>query len=266
MNFFSCPMFIYFKNEYICMDKYKVNSIKDNKVFLETYCYKKLCEIFKTLKYRRGNIVHITGAPGTGKSTNIFQAIGATDLNIYDVEFGLNSGNENSKEVFNKLFKDLKNDLKLKSKKDVYKRLAEFDAVLIADNFHDSHNLSAHNIGFSQWTDKTGFRSFYFYLLCIMEYFKNKEYFQKINLVLQTAWRIRIKGKKYDIFTDFGFLSKIIVKILKMFFVVVEISYSKKETIEIVRMHIEDADAENIKQYIQKYGCKPRHICSALEK
>jgi len=72
-------------------------------------------------------------------------------------------------------------------------------------------------------------------------------------------------GKKYDIFTDFGGFSKIITMVLKIFFVVEEISYSKKETIEIVRMHIEDADTENIKQQIQKHGGKPRFICNALE-
>lgn len=259
-------MFIYFKNEHIDMDKYKVQSPEENKIFLITECYKKLCKILETLKSGKGKIIHVIGAPGTGKSTNIFKALKETDLNVYDVKFSLNSMDESSKEVFNNLYKDLNDDLGTKSKEDIYNELSRFDTVLIADSFHDAHVLNPKNIGFSQWTDKAGFNAFYFYLLCIKEYFKNRKYFKGINLVFQTAWRIRIRGKKYDIFTDFGFFSKIIVNILKLFFTVVEISYSKKETIEIVKMHIEDADAEKIKQCIQKYGCKPRFICHALEK
>jgi hypothetical protein len=248
------------------MDKYKINSIDENKPFLITDCYIKLCKILKTLKKGKGNIVHVIGAPGTGKSANIFQAVNETDLNIYNVKFSLKSGDESSKEVFNKIFEDLAKDLGLKSREDIYRKLSEFDAVLIADSFHDSHIFSPKEFGFSQWTDKTGFRSFYFYLLCIMEYFKNRKYFKNMNILLQTAWRIRIRGKKYDIFTNFGFFSKIIINILKLFFRVVEISYSKKETFEIVRMHVEDADIETIKGCIEKYGCKPRFICHALEK
>jgi hypothetical protein len=248
------------------MDKYKVQSPEENKVFMITDCYKKLCKVLETLKTRKGKIVHVIGAPGTGKSTNIFKALQETNLNIYDVKFSLNSREESSREVFDKLFKDIGNDLGLKSKKDIYKKLSEFDAVLIADSFHDAYILNSNKVGFSQWTDKKGLSAFYFYLLCIIEYFKNRKYFKNMNLVFQTAWRVRIRDKKYDIFTDLGFFSKIIVKILQIFFVVVEISYSKKETVEIVRMHIEDADLQNIEQCIQKYGCKPRFICNALEK
>jgi hypothetical protein len=259
-------MFIYFKNENSDMDKYKVNCVQDNRVFLVTDCYKKLYKQFKTLKTKKGNIVHIIGAPGTGKSTNIFQAIQETDLNVYDVKFGLKSGDESSKEVFNKIFEGLASDLGLSLKEDIYKKLSEFDAVLIADSFHDSHNLNSEKVGFSQWTDKTGFRSFYFYFLCIMEYFKNRKCFKNMNIILQTAWRICIKDKKYDIFTDFGFFSKIVLAVLKLFFQVVEISYSENETVEIVKMHIEDAHPQNIKECIEKYGSKPRFICHALEK
>jgi hypothetical protein len=248
------------------MDKYKVNSPDDCSVFMVTNCYKKLCNVLKTLKKGKGNIVHVIGAPGTGKSANIFQALGENDLNIYDVKFSLKSGDESSKEVFNKLFHDLANDLGLESRKEIYRKLSEFDAVLIADSFHDAHILNPKKVGFSIWTDRVGLGAFYFYLLCIIEYFKNRKYFKNMNIVLQTAWRIRIRDKKYDIFTDLGFFSKIIVIFLKLVFQVVEISYSEKETVEIVRMHIGDADLKNIKQCIQKYGCKPRFICHALEK
>jgi hypothetical protein len=246
--------------------EYKINSIDENKLFLLTNCYTKLFKVFEALKTKKGNIVHVIGAPGTGKSSNIFQAIYETDLNIYNVKFSLKSGDESSKVVFNKIFEDLQTDLNLKSKEEVYKRLSEFDAVLIADRFHDSHTLKPDNIGFSQWTDKSGFGAFYFYLLCINEYFKNRKYFKKMNLIFQTAWRVHIRGRKYDVFTDFGFFSKIIVNVLKIFFIVVEISYSEKETIDIVKMHIDDVDADIIKQYIEKYGHKPRFICNALEK
>ncbi|MGZ7116768.1 MAG: hypothetical protein ACXVHS_04865 [Methanobacterium sp.] len=248
------------------MDKYKVQSLKENKAFLVTYCYRKLCKILQNLKKEKSKIIHVIGAPGTGKSANILHAINELKLNTYNVKLRLKSGDERSKEVFNKIFLDLESDLALKSREEIYEKLSEFDAILIADSFHDAHLKNPEDVGFSQWTEKAGLRSLYFYLLCIDEYFKNKKYFKRMNLIFQTAWRVKIRGKKYDLFTDFGFLSKIIVKIIKLFFVVVEISYSKKETIKIVRIYFEDADDDEIKRYIQKYGCKPRFICHALEK
>ncbi|MGB9937277.1 MAG: hypothetical protein ACPK7O_06110 [Methanobacterium sp.] len=248
------------------MEKFKVSSIEDEKPFLITDCYKKLCEIFKTLKFHKGKIVHVLGAPGTGKSANIYNALGDADLNVYDIKFDVKNINSSSKEIFNALFESITNDLKIKTKKDVYKKLSEYDAILIADSFHDVHVFDPKRVGFSQWTDKVGFKALYFYLLCIQEYFKYRKEFKKINIVFQTAWRIRIRGKKYDIFTDFGLFSKILVKTLKLSFIVVEISYSEEETIQIVKMHIKDVDEENIKQCIQKYGYKPRFICNALKK
>lgn len=248
------------------MEKYKVSSARDDGSFVITDSYRKLYKILKSLKKSRGKIIHVVGAPGTGKSANIFHAIDEIGLKVYNVKFSLKSGNESSKEVFNKLFEDLQNDLGLKSKKDVYIKLSTYDAVLIADRFHDSHSFNPSEVGFSQWVDKAGFSAFYFYLLCIMEYLKNRKYFKNMNLMFQTAWKVHFNGKKYDTFTDFGFLSKIVLNILKLLFCVVEISYSKKETIEIVKMHVKDADTESIKRCIQKYGFKPRFICNALEK
>lgn len=248
------------------MEKYKVQSPEENKVFLVTDCYRKLCKILKTLKKEKGKIIHVVGAPGTGKSTNIFQALQETDLNVYNMQLNLKSVDQTSKEVFDNVYDDLSNDLCLKTRKEIYKKLSEFDAILIADSFHDSHVFNPKNVGFSQWTDKKGINSFYFYLLCINEYLKNKKYFKNMNLIFQTAWRIRFRGKKYDIFTDFGFFSKLIIYMLKRFFIVLEISYSRKETTKIVKMHIPDVNEENISRYIEKYGCKPRFICNALEK
>lgn len=247
------------------MGKFKVNSIQDNKNFLITDCYKKLCKMFKTLKVSKGRIVHVVGAPGTGKSANIYSALDKMDLNVYDVKLNLKDIDINSKEVFNRLFESVSDDLGVREEK-IYEELSKYDAVLFADSFHDSHFLNKNNVGFSQWTDNAGFCAFYFYLLCMIEYLNNRREFKKMNIVLQTAWRIYINGKKYDIFTDLGILSRIIVNLLKILFDVVEISYSEKETITIVKMHVENVDENVIKPCIQKYGCKPRFICDALEK
>lgn len=268
MDFFQIIYlpFIYSKDKNYLMEKYKVSSIHDDKLFLITDCYKKLFKMFESLKKSKGKIVHVIGAPGTGKSANIFHALNNMDLNVYDVKFSLKSMNASSKQVFDVLFEDVCNDLNVKSKDELYKQLSKYDTVLIADSFHDLHNLDPNSIGFSKWTDKAGFRAFYFYLLCIIEYIKYRRYFKNINIVLQTAWRIYIRGKKYDIFSDFGLFSRILINTLGIFFEVVEIHYSEKETINIVKMHVEDADEDTIKHCIQKYGFRPRFICDALEK
>jgi ABC-type dipeptide/oligopeptide/nickel transport system ATPase component len=247
------------------MGKFKVNSIEDNKNFLITDCYKKLCKMFESLKLSKGKIVHVVGAPGTGKSANIYSALNKMDLNVYNIKFNLEDNNLSSKEVFNKLFESVSDDLGV-GKEKIYEELSQYDAVLFADSFHDSHFLNPNNVGFSQWTDNKGFSAFYFYLLCVIEYLRHRRDFKKINIVLQTAWRIYINGKKYDIFTDLGILSRIIVNLLKILFDVVEISYSEMETINIVKMHVKSVDEDRIKPCIQKYGCKPRFICDALEK
>ncbi|MEL7669581.1 hypothetical protein [Methanobacterium sp.] len=248
------------------MEKYKVSSAGNNELFLITDCYKKLCQIMKGLKNDRGKIVHVIGAPGTGKSANIYHAIGDLNLNIYDMKLRLKSVNVSSKHVFNTMFEGISEDLEVKSKEEIYRKLSEYDAVLIADNFHDSHNLDSNYIGFSKWTYYSGFKALYFYLLCITEYLRHRKYFKNINIILQTAWRIHIMGKKYDLFSDLGLFSKILVNILNIFFDVVVICYSEKETIEIVKMHVKDADTDTVREYIHKYGHKPRFICDALKK
>lgn len=248
------------------MEKYKVKSIHDNTPFLITSSYKKLFKILKTLKTRKGKIIHVVGAPGTGKSANIFNALTNSHLNVYDIKFDLKNVDLNPKQVFNLLFEDLIKETGAKSKEDLYKKLSEYDVVLIADNFHDLHKLNEEKVGFSKWTNHNGFKAFKFYILCIIEYLKNRKHFKNINILLQTAWRIYIRGQKYDIFSDFSIFSRIIVIMLKIFFDVVEISYSEKETIEIVKMHVNGADDGIIKKYIHKYGKKPRFICDALEK
>ncbi len=247
------------------MKKFKVSSIEDNTNFFITRSYRELFKTFEGLKNTKGNIIHVIGAPGTGKSANIYYALDNTDLNVYDVKFDLKDINASPKEVFNSLFESIAHDLKVKSKKEMYRELSKYDLVLIADNFHDSHFFGETPVGFSKWTDKNGFKAFYFYLLCISEYLQHRKDFKKINIVFQTAWRIYIRGKKYDIFSNFGLLSNFIKIILKIFFQAVEISYSQMETINIVKLHIKNADEVQIKIYIQKFGLRPRFICNALE-
>lgn len=72
-------------------------------------------------------------------------------------------------------------------------------------------------------------------------------------------------GKKYDIFTDLGILSHILVIFMKILFEVIEISYSQQETVKIIKKHV-NADEKIIEQYIHKYGTKPRFILSNIKK
>jgi hypothetical protein len=248
------------------MVDYKVNCHADNRIFVVTDSYNDLYNLFKTLKKEKGRIIHILGAPGTGKSANIYHALMDLNLIIYNVEFGLPVDNFSSKDVFDALFNILRDDLKLESKKDIYRRLSTFDAILIADAFHDSHLQNNETVGFSKWTERVGWRALNFYFRCIVEYINHRKDFKKINLVLQTSWRIYIRGKKYDLFSDLGILSRTLVFLLKQIFTVVEIRYSEDETLKIVKKHLPDADEEFIRSLIKKYGSKPRSIFNTLHK
>jgi hypothetical protein len=72
-------------------------------------------------------------------------------------------------------------------------------------------------------------------------------------------------GKKRDLFTDLGIISRISLFLLKIPFQVVEISYSPLETISIVKSHFNRVDEDRIKKGIELYDCKPRFICEALK-
>lgn len=246
--------------------KHKVNSSRDNSVFLPTHCYKKTKKALKNLKKSRGNIVHIVGAPGTGKSTNIFKALDELDLNVYEISTSLSNPHARSQEFFTTLVNDLKESLRVDSKEEAYKKLSHFDIVLFADQFHDKHLLDDDVVGFSLWTRNVGFKSIHFYLICIREFLKYQKKFRKINIVFQTAWRVHFRGKKYDLFTDFGIFSHFILKILGKLSYVVEIKYTTSETINIVKAHFKDIDEKDIKECIKKYGCKPRFILQDLER
>ena len=247
------------------MGKYKINSVSDNGVFVVTESFIKLCNILKSLKNNRGKIIHVIGAPGTGKSANIYAALEELDLNIYDVESPIKDDTISSREVFNGVYKKIKDDIGAGSKEEVFKSLASYDAVLFADRFHDSHLMDNETVGFSVWTTNTGFKAISFYLICIFEYFKERNAFKTINIILQTAWRFNFREKKYDIFSDLGIVSTLFVALMRIFFDVVVISYSPQETFEIVKSHI-NTDDKLIERYIHKYGSKPRSICEALER
>jgi hypothetical protein len=248
------------------MAKYKIQCKEHNRTFVETQSYQRLLETFSILRSKRGNIIHVVGAPGTGKSINICAAQEELGLDFYEVKLILPSSHLTSRDVFNLMIKSMKEDLEVNINKMLLKHLKKFDAIVFADQFHDYHLVDNESVGFSQWTDFMGLKTFNFYFICIWEYLKHWKEFQDINLVLQTAWRIRLRGKKKDLFTDVGLFSKLALILLKVLFNVAEISYSEKETISIVKNHLKDVDEDLIKQYIKKYRCKPRFICQAIKK
>jgi len=125
------------------MVKFKVNTAEDDQDFRATTAYKKLYARLKDLKTRKGRIIHVIGAPGTGKSANIFQAVKDLDLNVYNAVLALDDIHQSSTEVYNKFFDTLKEDMKVNSIDGVFDKASEYDAVLLADRFHDSHYLYA---------------------------------------------------------------------------------------------------------------------------
>ena len=247
------------------MGKYKINCREENLTFVETQSYQRLLETFGALRSNSGKIIHVVGAPGIGKSANIYAAQKKLGLKFYEVKLSLPSPHLNSRDVFNQMIKSIRDDLGINTWEKLSKYLKQFDAILFADQFHDSHLVHNKEVGFSQWTDFRGLRTSNFYFLCILEYLRHRVDFRDINLVLQTAWRIRIRGSKKDLFTDLGTVSKLALILLKVPFDVVEISYSEKETISIVKSHQHGVDDDQIRQYIKKYGYKPRFICQAIE-
>ena len=90
------------------MGKYKINSAIDNCIFVVTEPFLKLCNIFKTLKSNHGKIIHVVGAPGTGKSANIYDAIEKQGLNVYDVKSPIKDMNISSQKVFNGVYNGFK--------------------------------------------------------------------------------------------------------------------------------------------------------------
>lgn len=249
----------------MCMKEFKINRQEEIKNFVVTNSYKHLLETFQKLPQSKGHIIHVMGAPGTGKSTNIYHAIDRLDLNMYEVKLNLPLHDLNSRNVFNLMLESIREDLGISTSNHILAHLEKFDAVLFSDQFHDSHLIHKDKVGFSQWTDYKGFKSFNFYSICVNEYLKHRNDFQNVNMVLQTAWRIRLGGDKKDLFTDLGPFSSLAVALMGLPFEVVKISYSEEETINIVKSHLSDVGTDDIQHYIKKYGNNPRFICNAIK-
>ena len=247
------------------MENHKVISSKDNDDFVVTNSFLKLCYQFKTLKYSKGKIILVIGSPGTGKSSNIYKALKKLDLNYYEPVLLLDNTEKGALGVFRELITGIKKDFGIKTKKEMVNKFSNYDVVLIADKILDSESLNEKKIGLGEWIKNKGLKSIPFYLILLFKYLVNKMSLNKMNLVIHTTWTIEIKGCKYDLITDFSILSKILSLILRIFFEVVEISYSEEETVKIVRHHFKDIDNEKVEFYIKKYGNKPRYIMDALE-
>lgn len=101
--------------------------------------------------------------------------------------------------------------------------------------------------------------------MVLYEYLKHGKDLKNINLLFQTSWVVKFRGVRYDILTDFHFISRFLVFILKQFFDVVRISYSHEEIMEIVRNHPLAGGDEEIEELIEKYGKRPRFIFEVLE-
>lgn len=247
------------------MVRFKVNTPDDSREFITTSAYSKLHTLLKQLKTRRGRIVHVIGAPGTGKSANIYKAVDKLELNVYEPTLILDKVDVSSMMVYHEFFHTLNENLNVKSSDELFKKVAEYDAILLADKFHDSHLLYENKVGFSQWMNNAGLKSFLFYFLLVLYYFRYITRFRGINLIFQTAWTIRFGGVKQDLFTDFGLFSRALILVLRIFFDVVEVSYTESEIMEIVKKHLPEAGEDEIKFYIKKYGSNIRSILEALK-
>jgi energy-coupling factor transporter ATP-binding protein EcfA2 len=248
------------------MADYKVQSEADNADFVYTRSFRKIYNMFRSLKNRKGRFVLIIGSPGTGKSANIYSALKILDLNVYDPTLFLDHHDMSSSEVFDEFYQTLRKDLGVRTNEEVYQKVQEYDVVLLADKILDSEFIDKDKVGLSLWSLNKGFDTFPFYFGILMEYFKHRKDLNKINVVIQTAFVFRFKGVKYDLLTDFYVISPVLVFILNRFFEVMRISYSQEETIKIVKKNFKKVDDDQIKLYIDEYGCKPRFIFERLEK
>ncbi|WP_414468435.1 hypothetical protein [Methanobacterium sp. ACI-7] len=247
------------------MEKFKITCTDDNKIFVVTSAFSKLCNKFKSLKTQKGRIIHIIGAPGTGKSSNIYHANNLLDLNIYDVELKLENINLSANEVFDEFINTLKREFNVNTKEEAYHKLSKFDAILFADKLFDYGSLRENRIELSEWLRCNRLKSIILYFKIIYECLKYLNNLKEVNLIFHTTWSFVINNKKYDLFSDFNLLSLLLKNLLKLFFEVVEIGYTEMETIEIVKSHFEGITESQITPYIKKYGHRPRYILEAIK-
>lgn len=248
------------------MPDYKVKSEEDSSGFIYTRSFRKIIRSFRNLKTHKGRFILIIGSPGTGKSANIYTALKNLDLNVYDPTLFLDNADMSSSEVFSEFYQTLREDLGVKTNEEVYQKVQEFDAVLLADKILDSEFIDKNKVGISLWTLNKGFDAFPFYFKVFLERLNHRKDLEKINLIIQSAFVFRFKGVEYDLLTDFHVISQVMVLILSLFFEVINISYSEEETLRIVKNNFKDVDEKQIKSCIKRYGCKPRFIFEALEK
>ena len=248
------------------MGKYIVTCIEDNKNFVTTNSFLKLKKSFKELKTQKGKIIHIIGSPGTGKSSNIYHAQQVLGLNMYNTRMALKNDKVSPKEVYDTFIHAIKEDLSVKTEDKACEEISKCDLVLFADYVLDSESLHRGKVGLGQWMRNNRLKSILFYFILIYEYLKHLKEFKKVNMVFHTTWTFIVNGKKYDLLTDFSLLSLILKSVLKLFFEVIEISYTESETIEIINNHFKNISLDKIKYYIDIYGNKPRLILKALEK
>lgn len=242
----------------------KVLSSHDSEYFLETDSFHELCRAMKRLKKTKGRILLVLGAPGTGKSANIYQTISRLGLDFYNTFIFIDAHTKPS-EVFKIFWDTIEKDMGVKSKEEVYKKAESYDVVLFADHFLDSEHIDRNKMGLGLWTEENGPGTFSLYFMVLYEYLKHRKDLKNINLLFQTSWVVKFRGVRYDILTDFHFISRFLVFILKQFFDVVRISYSHEEIMEIVRNHPLAGDDDEIEELIEKYGKRPRFIFKVLE-
>ncbi|HMK54003.1 MAG TPA: hypothetical protein VK444_04395 [Methanobacteriaceae archaeon] len=247
------------------MTNHKVLSSGDCKYFVKTRSFRHLCQTLQSLKGKKGRFVHVLGSPGTGKSANIYNALARLDLKVYDA-FLFIDRDSTPDEVYKTFWDTIEEDMGVKTKKEVYKKAEEYDLVLFADPFLDSEYIDENKVGLGLWTETNGPSTAPFYFRVLREYLVHRKYLKDLNLVTQTAWVLKYKKIRYDILTDFSVFSSFLVFLLKIFFDVVQIKYTKEETIKIIRNHPLAGTDEQIEKYIDEYGCRPRFIFEALER
>ncbi|MCC7551703.1 MAG: hypothetical protein KO316_09510 [Methanobacterium sp.] len=246
------------------MSQFKVNSHGDNKKFVSTDSFQKMNQLLKSLKQSKGHFVIIVGTPGTGKSTNIYHSINNLDLNVYDAFLFLDDAGVSNSKVFQVFWDTLGKDMGTRNHDEIYQKASEYDFVLFADKFSDSQHIKKDKVGMGLWTENRGFSTFPFYFRILWEYLNRRTELKKVNIVTQAAWILKVRGIRYDILTDFSFISRTLMFFLKQFFEVVRISYSEEEIMKIVKIHFPALEEEEIKYYIKKCGRRPRFIFESI--